>query len=275
MQRLVQRALVTVVAITPGQDMDILGAFADLGLIVHSFGLLRPLRPVDGLLLNPVPPLEPVHQTFRPLPRPHPSSAREPTYTVPSRAASATYLLKPHNGAPNARVTPPSASKVPNVAVGSSHVDRPRRLHPDRRRGDHRAGPKRRPPHPADTRRSRPRTGRDRPGDTLTVTTSATPALVKVADAGPGIPAEELPYVFQRLWRGARARAGGGSGIGLVVVNELITAHAAQGRDTGITACSRPWHRAASCLAGKYPPGYLTPCSEESYRRRQETPGGI
>ncbi|WP_149546855.1 sensor histidine kinase [Streptomyces marokkonensis] len=66
-----------------------------------------------------------------------------------------------------------------------------------------------------------------RPGDSVTVTTSATSteALVEVADTGPGIPAEELPHVFDRLWRGARARAGGGSGIGLAVVKELVTAH--------------------------------------------------
>ncbi|WP_327347474.1 HAMP domain-containing sensor histidine kinase [Streptomyces europaeiscabiei] len=66
-----------------------------------------------------------------------------------------------------------------------------------------------------------------RPGDTVTVTTSATPfeALVEVADTGPGIPAEELPHVFDRLWRGARARSAGGSGIGLAVVKELVTAH--------------------------------------------------
>ncbi|WP_262063312.1 sensor histidine kinase [Streptomyces sp. STR69] len=66
-----------------------------------------------------------------------------------------------------------------------------------------------------------------RPGDTVTVTTSATPfeALVEVADTGPGIPTAELPHVFDRLWRGTRARAGGGSGIGLAVVKELVTAH--------------------------------------------------
>ncbi|MDH6612685.1 two-component system sensor histidine kinase BaeS [Streptomyces sp. SAI-208] len=66
-----------------------------------------------------------------------------------------------------------------------------------------------------------------RPGDTVTVTTSATPteALVEVADTGPGITADELPHVFDRLWRGAHARAGSGSGIGLAVVKELVTAH--------------------------------------------------
>ncbi|MFD1661078.1 sensor histidine kinase [Streptomyces caeni] len=66
-----------------------------------------------------------------------------------------------------------------------------------------------------------------RPGDSVTVTVSATPAeaRIEVADTGPGIPADELPYVFDRLWRGTRARATGGSGIGLAVVKELVTAH--------------------------------------------------
>ncbi|MFJ9539722.1 ATP-binding protein [Streptomyces sp. NPDC101225] len=76
-----------------------------------------------------------------------------------------------------------------------------------------------------------------RPGDTVTVTTLATEseALVEVTDTGPGIPSDELPHVFDRLWRGARARAGGGSGIGLAVVRELITAHGGT-----VTAASGP-----------------------------------
>lgn len=50
-------------------------------------------------------------------------------------------------------------------------------------------------------------------------------AVLKVADTGPGIPADELPYVFDRLWRGRQARAVAGSGIGLAVVRELVAAH--------------------------------------------------
>jgi two-component system sensor histidine kinase BaeS len=67
-----------------------------------------------------------------------------------------------------------------------------------------------------------------RPGDTVTVTASAEGdvVLVEVADDGPGIPADELPHVFDRLWRGSAARnRSSGSGIGLAVVKELITAH--------------------------------------------------
>lgn len=51
---------------------------------------------------------------------------------------------------------------------------------------------------------------------------------VVTADDGPGIPAEELPYVFERFWRGDRARQGAraeGSGLGLAIARELVRAH--------------------------------------------------
>jgi two-component system sensor histidine kinase BaeS len=76
------------------------------------------------------------------------------------------------------------------------------------------------------------------PGATVTVTTSTAgdAILVEVADDGPGIPADELPHVFDRLWRGSAARDhSGGSGIGLAVVKELITAHGGS-----VTALSEP-----------------------------------
>jgi two-component system sensor histidine kinase BaeS len=64
-----------------------------------------------------------------------------------------------------------------------------------------------------------------RTGDrvTVTVATADGSALLRVADTGPGIPAPDLPYVFDRLWRG-RADSEG-SGIGLAVVRELVEAH--------------------------------------------------
>ncbi|GAA4300001.1 two-component sensor histidine kinase [Klenkia terrae] len=45
-----------------------------------------------------------------------------------------------------------------------------------------------------------------------------------VRDDGPGIPAEEIPRVFDRYFRGSGARANG-SGIGLAVVAALVHAH--------------------------------------------------
>ncbi|MBW7881497.1 MAG: HAMP domain-containing protein [Caldilineaceae bacterium] len=50
---------------------------------------------------------------------------------------------------------------------------------------------------------------------------------LSVRDEGPGIPNEDLPHVFNRFWRGDRARARdtGGSGLGLVIVAQLVAAH--------------------------------------------------
>ncbi|HSR25455.1 MAG TPA: ATP-binding protein [Candidatus Eisenbacteria bacterium] len=49
-------------------------------------------------------------------------------------------------------------------------------------------------------------------------------AVLQVSDSGPGIPADELPRVFDRFFRGRQA-GGAGSGIGLAVVSELVRAH--------------------------------------------------
>lgn len=49
-------------------------------------------------------------------------------------------------------------------------------------------------------------------------------SVLRVSDTGPGIPAHELPRVFDRFFRSRSARADG-SGIGLAVAAELAAAH--------------------------------------------------
>jgi two-component system OmpR family sensor kinase/two-component system sensor histidine kinase BaeS len=58
----------------------------------------------------------------------------------------------------------------------------------------------------------------------LETTTDGPWAIIRVTDTGPGIPADELPHVFDRFFRGRAARPAG-SGIGLTVVAELAAAH--------------------------------------------------
>jgi histidine kinase len=48
-----------------------------------------------------------------------------------------------------------------------------------------------------------------------------------VRDTGRGIPPEELPHIFERFYRvdKSRARASGGSGIGLTISRHIVEAH--------------------------------------------------
>ncbi|MFJ7077983.1 ATP-binding protein [Streptomyces sp. NPDC098781] len=46
--------------------------------------------------------------------------------------------------------------------------------------------------------------------------------VLTVRDHGPGIPADELPYVFDRFWRSPSARALPGSGLGLSIVARTV-----------------------------------------------------
>jgi two-component system, OmpR family, sensor histidine kinase BaeS len=62
-----------------------------------------------------------------------------------------------------------------------------------------------------------------------------TKAVLTVTDTGTGIPAGELPRIFDRFWRGRQAAQVSGSGVGLAVAAELARAH-----DGQLTARSEP-----------------------------------
>jgi two-component system sensor histidine kinase MprB len=54
---------------------------------------------------------------------------------------------------------------------------------------------------------------------------SAGGGTVEVSDDGPGIPADDLPYIFERFYRSAKARALPGSGLGLAIVSRIADMH--------------------------------------------------
>lgn len=65
-----------------------------------------------------------------------------------------------------------------------------------------------------------------RRGDAVDVSVRAVGerAEVRVVDTGPGIAPEDLPRVFDRYWRASDAQVPG-SGLGLAVVREIVSAH--------------------------------------------------
>lgn len=64
-------------------------------------------------------------------------------------------------------------------------------------------------------------------------------AIITVTDNGPGIPVEKLPDIFGRFVRGdtSRSRKAGGAGLGLSIVNAVVTAHGGR-----VAAESQPGH---------------------------------
>jgi signal transduction histidine kinase len=49
--------------------------------------------------------------------------------------------------------------------------------------------------------------------------------LFRVSDTGPGIPLEDLPHIFDRLYRGDRSRSERGLGLGLALARAIVEAH--------------------------------------------------
>ena len=60
---------------------------------------------------------------------------------------------------------------------------------------------------------------------TLTVTETEQQAKIIVADNGKGIPAADLPHIFERMYQCDHSRSAKGNGLGLSIAKELVSVH--------------------------------------------------
>ena len=83
----------------------------------------------------------------------------------------------------------------------------------------------------------------------LSAQSSGNMVEVSVADTGPGIPAEQLPRIFERFYQTDKSRtrgSGGGVGLGLAIAREIIQAHGGTISATNRNAPDAPrWAQAA------------------------------
>jgi two-component system phosphate regulon sensor histidine kinase PhoR len=65
------------------------------------------------------------------------------------------------------------------------------------------------------------------PGGKITVATKVhgDSVIVDISDTGIGIAKSDLPHVFERFYKGDRARSGGGAGMGLAIAKHVVEAH--------------------------------------------------
>lgn len=53
----------------------------------------------------------------------------------------------------------------------------------------------------------------------------ATHAVLSVTDTGPGVPPEDVPFIFDRYWYARRSAKARGTGLGLAIVKGIVVAH--------------------------------------------------
>ena len=100
-------------------------------------------------------------------------------------------------------------------------------------------------------------------------------------DEGDGFPAEFMPRAFERFSRADEARAGGGAGLGLAIVEAIARAHGGRparrtppaaaptsGSSCGPTAPPKPLHKARKRLHGRFTGLSVEPVAQCKRNRR-------
>ncbi|WP_020618477.1 sensor histidine kinase [Paenibacillus daejeonensis] len=62
----------------------------------------------------------------------------------------------------------------------------------------------------------------------IVIATNGREASVQIINYGDPIPARDIPFIFDRFYRGDRSRSSGGTGLGLAIVKSIVEVHGGQ-----------------------------------------------
>jgi heavy metal sensor kinase len=100
---------------------------------------------------------------------------------------------------------------------------------------------------------------------TISAMEDAGQLVIAIADTGTGIPADELPFVFDRFWRAdkVRSRDASGSGLGLAIAREIAESHNAELKVESSVGHGSTFTVRLRCSAGQ--PSTVHVASERSF----------
>lgn len=109
---------------------------------------------------------------------------------------------------------------------------------------------------------------------TLSARTVEQSVEVTVADTGAGIPAEELPHIFERFYRvdRSRSRETGGGGLGLAIVKAIVQAHGGHISATSVVGEGTQMRFTLPCVQDAVVPSLPSTRSKHVRRRSIATP---
>ena len=81
--------------------------------------------------------------------------------------------------------------------------------------------------------------------------------LITVADTGPGIPAADIPHLFERFWHGQYTSGTRGYGLGLTIAHGIVAAHGGRIWVETEQGCGSSFHIALPALGSVRPVGTL------------------
>jgi signal transduction histidine kinase len=99
----------------------------------------------------------------------------------------------------------------------------------------------------------------------LRVTRSPGVVTTTVADSGPGIPEDRLPYIFDRFYRADPSRTTPGAGLGLTIAKQIVARHGGS-----LTAENVPG--AGACFILRLPVGDSTPAPSDTPATQHSRP---